>query len=55
VAGKNKKGKKMHKGPGWTITSPSKAEFTGRLGAVLHVGKGKRVAIFYMRKKKTGK
>jgi len=45
----------MHKGPGWTIQSGSELVFTGTLREVLHVGKGKMIAIFYMRRRKTAK
>jgi hypothetical protein len=55
MAGKTKKGKKMFKGPGWKIKSSSGLRFSGTLREVLHVGKGKMVAIFYMRKRKTAK
>ncbi len=52
MAAKTKKGDKMYKGAGWKLVSPSGAEFTGTLREVLHVWKGKRVAVFYMRKRK---
>jgi len=55
MAEKTKKGMKMFKGPGWTIESPSQFKFTGTLRDVLHVRKGKMIAIFYMRKRKTAK
>jgi hypothetical protein len=48
---KSKKGDKMHKGPGWELKS-SAGTFTATLREVLHTSKGKRVAIFYVRKRK---
>ena len=42
----------MRKGPTWKLISPGGAEFTGTLREVLHVWRGKRVAVFYMRKRK---
>ena len=49
---KTKKGDKMRTGPGWTLVDPSEAGFTATLREVLHTGRGARVAIFYVRKRK---
>jgi hypothetical protein len=51
MAKKDKKGDKMRKGPGWKLKS-SAGTFTATLREVLHTGKGERVAIFYVRKRK---
>ena len=50
-----KKGDKMHKGSGWTLTSPHGSTFPARLREVLHTGIGERVAIFYVGKRKLKK
>jgi hypothetical protein len=49
---KTKQGDIMRTGPGWTLIDPSKAAFTATLREVLHTGRGERVAIFRVRKRK---
>ena len=50
-----KPGENMFLGSGWTLVSPGKLRFKARLREVLHTGKGKRVAIFYVEKRKSPK
>lgn len=42
----------MRTGPGWKLVDSSEAHFTATLREVLHTGRGQRVAIFYVRKRK---
>ena len=54
MAAKTEKGPTMRTGPGWKLVDGSK-EFTATLREVLHTGRGERVAIFYVRKRKLPK
>lgn len=52
MATKRKQGDTMRTGPGWTLVDPSAASFTATLREVLHTGRGERIAIFRVRKRK---
>jgi hypothetical protein len=46
------KGETMLTGPGWILVGFSKAEFSATPREVLHTGRGERIAILRVRKRK---
>jgi len=55
MAAKTEKGPTMRTGPGWKLVDRSGTPFPATLREVLHTGRGQRVAIFYVRKRKLPK